>query len=123
MDVHERRALPEGWEWKRLGDVGRIESGGTPSRGKSEYWEDGTIPWVKISDITDKYINETSERIAEKGLENSSAKIFPKGTILISIFATLGDVGILNIDAACNQALSGIQLNNNVNDSRLKTGA
>ena len=113
MDAHEQRTLPEGWEWKKLGEIVAIGSGGTPSRGKKEYWEAGTIPWVKISDISDKYISETSEKITNEGLENSSAKIFPKGTILISIFATLGDVGILKIDAACNQALAGIQMTNN----------
>ena len=107
------KKLPEGWEWKRLGELGKIESGGTPRRGKQEYWKDGSIPWVKISDISDKYILKTSEKITKEGLENSSAKMFSKGSLLISIFATLGDVGILNIDAACNQALASIQLNNN----------
>ena len=65
---------------------------------------------MKISDITRKKITKTSEFITQKGLENSSAKIFPKGTILLSIFATLGDIGILEIDAACNQAIAGIRI-------------
>jgi len=103
--------LPKGWVLKKLGDIGKISAGGTPRRGKMEYWTNGTIPWVKISDMTGKYITSTSEKINQLGLENSSAKIFSKGTILISIFATLGDVGILKIDAACNQAIASIQLN------------
>jgi len=105
-----KRKRPEGWEWKRLGTLARIDSGGTPSRGNVQYWEGGNIPWVKISDIKEKYIAKTSERITTEGLQNSSAKLFPKGTILISIFATIGDVGILKIEACCNQALAGIQL-------------
>lgn len=94
----------------RLGDVCTIQSGGTPSRHNKAYWDDGTIPWVKISDIKDKYLDATEERITKLGLENSSAKIFPAGTILYTIFATLGEVCILNIEAATNQAISGIQL-------------
>ena len=94
----------------RLGDICTIQSGGTPSRHNKAYWDDGTIPWVKINDIKDKYLDATEERITKLGLENSSAKIFPAGTILYTIFATLGEVCILNIEAATNQAISGIQL-------------
>ena len=81
----------------RLGDICKIQSGGTPSRAESAYWDNGSIPWVKISDIKDKYLNDTEEYITEAGLENSSAKIFPAGTILYTIFATLGEVCILNM--------------------------
>lgn len=94
----------------RLGDICTIQSGGTPSREKLEYWTNGSIPWIKISDIKNKNIEESQEFITDLGLENSSAKIFPKGTILYTIFATLGDVGILNIDAATNQAIAGLQI-------------
>jgi len=105
-----KERLPDGWKWAELGRITTITAGGTPSRGNREYWNNGTIPWVKISDITRKKITKTSEFITQKGLENSSAKIFPKGTILLSIFATLGDIGILEIDAACNQAIAGIRI-------------
>lgn len=94
----------------RLGDICKIQSGGTPSRAESDYWNNGSIPWVKISDIKDKYLNNTEEYITETGLENSSAKIFPAGTILYTIFATLGEVCILNINASTNQAIAGIQV-------------
>ena len=99
-------------EWKtvRLGDVCEIQSGGTPSRSKTEYWKNGTIPWVKIGDFSGKYLNKTTEHITQKGLENSSAKLFSKGTILYSIFATLGEATILNIDASTNQAIAGIKI-------------
>ena len=99
----------------RLGDICTIQSGGTPSRSNFDYWKDGTISWVKISDIKGKYLNFTEERITNEGLKNSSAKIFPQGTILYTIFATLGEVSILNIEAATNQAIAGIKLiNDNV---------
>ena len=95
----------------KLGDICKIQSGGTPSRSEMAYWNDGTIPWVKISDIQNKYLDKTEEHITQLGLEKSSAKIFPAGTILYSIFATLGETCILNIDAATNQAIAGIQVN------------
>lgn len=98
----------------KLGDVCKIQSGGTPSRAESAYWYNGSIPWVKISDIKDKYLNNTEEHITEAGLENSSAKIFPAGTILYTIFATLGETCILNIDASTNQAIAGIQVESNL---------
>ena len=95
----------------KLGDICKIQSGGTPSRSEMAYWNDGTIPWVKISDIQNKYLDKTEEHITQLGLEKSSAKMFPAGTILYSIFATLGETCILNIDAATNQAIAGIQVN------------
>ena len=98
----------------RLGDVCKIQSGGTPSRAESAYWDNGSIPWVKISDIKDKSLNNTEEYITEAGLANSSAKIFPAGTILYTIFATLGEVCILNINASTNQAIAGIQVESNL---------
>ena len=94
----------------RLGDVCEIQSGGTPSRSKTEYWKDGTIPWVKIGDFSGKYLDKTTEHITQQGLDNSSAKLFSKGTILYSIFATLGEATILNIDATTNQAIAGIKI-------------
>ncbi len=99
----------------KLGDIATIQSGGTPARSIAEYWEDGTIPWVKISDIKSKHLNQTEEMITEAGLANSSAKIFPKGTILYTIFATLGETSILDINAATNQAIAGIS----ITDSRV----
>ena len=100
----------ENWKTVRLGDVCELQSGGTPSRSKTEYWKNGTIPWVKIGDFSGKYLNKTTEHITPKGLENSSAKLFSKGTILYSIFATLGEATILNIDATTNQAIAGIKI-------------
>ena len=94
----------------KLGEIATVQSGGTPARSKKEYWQDGCIPWVKISDIKDKYVKTTEEKITEQGLNNSSAKIFSAGTILYTIFATLGETAVLDIDAATNQAIVGIMV-------------
>ena len=97
-------------KFKKLGDLCYISSGGTPKRTITDYWDNGKIPWVKISDIKSKHILNTDERITKQGLENSSAKLFPKDTIVYTIFATVGEVGILDITAATNQAIAGIQV-------------
>ena len=92
----------------RLGDICDIVSGGTPSRSNPEFWQDGKIPWIKIGNIKGKHISEADEYVTQKGLDGSSAKMLPKGTILYTIFATLGEVGILDIEACTNQAIAGI---------------
>ena len=94
----------------KLGELCNIVSGGTPSRTKSEYWNNGTIPWIKIGNIKSKYVNEADEFITEKGLQFSSAKLLPKGTLLYTIFATLGECGILGIEACTNQAIAGLTI-------------
>ncbi len=101
-------------DYKKLSDLCDVVSGGTPARSRIECWENGTIPWVKISDLSSKYIKGTEEKITETGLKESSAKLLPRGTILFSIFATLGATGILDIDASTNQAIAGLT----VRDSR-----
>lgn len=110
--------LPKGWKCVKLSDLSEIQSGGTPSRSNSSYWN-GNIPWVKISDIKGKYITETEEFITEEGMSNSSAKMFERGTIIFSIFATIGKVAILDIDATTNQALVGLKNNNQIDKTFL----
>ena len=100
-------------DYIRLGDLCIINSGGTPKRNNESYWKNGDIPWVKISDLKNGVVESTEEFITLDGLKNSSAKIFPQGTLLYTIFATIGEVAILNIDAATNQAVVGLQLKEN----------
>ena len=89
----------------KLGELYKITSGGTPSRNHSEYFENGTIPWVKTGDLKDKYLFETDEKISQLCLENSSARIYLKNTVLLAMYgATIGATSILEIDAATNQA-------------------
>jgi type I restriction enzyme S subunit len=101
--------IPDNWTWIRLTSIATISAGGTPDRGIPKYWN-GDIPWLKISDVTsaNKYVRKASEFITKDGMDNSSAKIMQKGTILYTIFATIGEVGILDFDATCNQAIAGI---------------
>ena len=98
-------------EYKKLGDICDVVSGGTPSRSKSQFWNGG-IPWLKIGNIRGKYVSEADEFITEEGLSCSSAKMLKKGTILYTIFATLGEAAILTIEACTNQAIAGITIKN-----------
>jgi type I restriction enzyme, S subunit len=96
--------VPENWVWVRSSHVAKWGSGGTPSRKKVEYYG-GDIPWIKTGELNDGIVNTSEETITEEGLQNSSAKIFPKGSIVIAMYgATIGKLGILGIDAATNQA-------------------
>ncbi len=98
--------IPESWEVVRLGDRCKLKSGGTPSRAVPEYWG-GDIPWVKTTEINYREIRDTDEKITQLGLENSSAKVFDKGTVLMAMYGqgvTRGRVALLGIPAATNQA-------------------
>ena len=99
--------IPENWKWVRLSCIFSITAGGTPSRSNPKFWN-GNIPWVKIGDMNSKYTDNVSEYITEDGLNSSSAKIFSVGTLLYSVFASIGTVSILKIEAATNQAIAGL---------------
>lgn len=88
-----------------LGKLYTITSGGTPSKRNPEYYLNGDIPWVKTGNLKVMYLNGVEEYITKLGLEKSSAKVFPKGTVLIAMYgATIGNCSILNFDASTNQA-------------------
>lgn len=75
--------LPEGWTITNLGELGEWSSGGTPSRTHAEYYG-GDIPWVKTGNLPDGLITEIDESITLEGLTNSSAKLFPSGSLIVA---------------------------------------
>jgi type I restriction enzyme S subunit len=100
--------IPEDWMSLRIGEFAETTSGGTPSRERQDYYQ-GDIPWVKSGELGDSHIVITEETITDKALVNSNAKIFPIGTLLLAMYgATAGKVGILEIEAATNQAVCAI---------------
>ena len=111
--------IPKHWQVKKLGEVCTTTSGGTPSRGNKRYY-DGNIPWVKSGELNKGLIKDTEEKISEEAIKNSSAKIFPKGTLLIALYgATIGKLAFLGVDAATNQAVCGIYKNEKIDSNYL----
>lgn len=105
--------LPQGWVECELKDIFETASGGTPKRGISLYY-DGNIPWLKSGELNNGIISTAEEYITEEGLKNSSAKLFPKGSLLIALYgATVGKLGILGFNSATNQAICCIYQNKN----------
>ncbi len=100
----------DGGESDLLGNIFDTTSGGTPSRSTKEYW-DGYIPWITTSLVNFGIITHADEFISEAGLKNSAAKLFPRGTVLIAMYGqgkTRGQVALLGIEAATNQACAAI---------------
>jgi type I restriction enzyme S subunit len=98
---------PASWRISPIGSIARLSSGGTPSRTKPEYWDEGVIPWVKTGEVDNAVIGKVEEYITEAGLKNSSAKLFPVGTLLMAMYGqgvTRGKVALLGIEATTNQA-------------------
>lgn len=114
MQDSELGEIPKGWRVGKLGDVYKTTSGGTPSRNKPEYYETGTIPWVKSKELDNSFIIETEEKITNAALKNSSAKLLPKHSVLIAMYgATVGEIGIISMEATCNQAICAFLPNEN----------
>lgn len=111
-------SIPSSWKWTTLESVGKWKAGGTPSRSHREYYDKGTIPWLKTGDLNDGLITEVEESITELGLENSSAHVNPKGSVLIAMYgATIGKVGVLGMDCATNQACCACAVNESIVDN------
>lgn len=102
--------IPKGWEVKNLGDLYETTSGGTPSRTKMEYYENGTIQWIKSKELDNTFIINTEEKITDFALSKSSAKMFPAKSVLIAMYgATVGEIAINSEIASCNQAICAIK--------------
>ena len=110
--------IPAKWSLKKISHIFRnIGSGTTPLSGSDIYYKNGYINWLQTGDLNDGYIDETSKKITEKALRHySTLKQYPKGSLVVAMYgATIGKVGILNIDTATNQACCVLGANLGVN--------
>ena len=98
--------IPQGWEVKAVAEAFTISGGGTPSRKESAYWEGGTIQWYSPSDLTGAgtmFMDDSSDHITERGLEQSSARMFPPRSVMLTSRATIGAIAINTHPACTNQ--------------------
>ena len=98
----------EAWEQRKLGEYAEIVGGGTPSTNVSAYW-DGDINWYAPAEISDQiYLSSSQRKITEQGLNRSSAKMLPAGTVLFTSRAGIGKTAILSHVACTNQGFQSI---------------
>nr|WMC95685.1 restriction endonuclease subunit S [Aminobacter aminovorans] len=114
--------LPVGWQIVRLVDVARLESGHTPDRKKSEYWDGGDIEWISLHDTqnlerTDIY--RTEMQITQAGLDNSSARLLPIGTVCFSRTATVGKCVVMAKKMATSQDFANFVCSSKLNNRYL----
>jgi type I restriction enzyme S subunit len=108
----------DNWMETTLGKVCKISSGGTPSRRNSQYYK-GDIPWIKTGEINWNTITDSEEHITKEAIENSSAKFFPAGTVLVAMYGqglTRGRAAILGTKATTNQAVCALIPSDSVNN-------
>ena len=106
VDNIDKENLPEGWRMGTIGEFCKeMKSGGTPSRSRKEYWNKKDFPWLKSGEVHNNVITTVEEYISQAGLDNSSAKIIPQGSVIMAMYgATAAQVAYLNCDATTNQA-------------------
>lgn len=98
--------IPTHWEIKKMTDVVKWGSGGTPKTTEKTYYENGNIPWLIIGDLNDGIVTSSASCITELGLRNSSAKMIPTGTLLVAMYGSIGKLGITGIECCTNQAIA-----------------
>ncbi|RJX67242.1 restriction endonuclease subunit S [Vibrio sinensis] len=115
VDPKTGKAFEGEWEEVKLGDVTAMNSGGTPKSSVSEYY-DGIHPWVSIADMTKhgKWISKTEKSLTDAGLANSSARLYPKGTVLYAMYASIGECSISTVELCSSQAILGIRPKDNL---------
>lgn len=100
-------SIPESWKTVPLSIVAKIESGHTPSRSRSEWWTNAYIPWISLHDVsrmrTMKYLESTVYQVSDAGIANSSARVLPAGTVVLSRDATVGRTVIMKVPMATSQ--------------------
>ena len=102
----DKENLPEGWKMGTIGEFCKeMKSGGTPSRNHNEYWDKNDFLWLKSGEVHNNIIITVEEYISQAGLNNSSAKIIPQGSVIMAMYgATAAQVAYLNCDTTTNQA-------------------
>ncbi|HGY7867126.1 TPA: restriction endonuclease subunit S [Escherichia coli] len=113
--------LPDGWEWCRIVDLAIVGTGATPSRDEPNYWKNGVINWVTSGETCLPFIQNTTEHITQKAVDETNVSIYPPGTLIIAMYGqgkTRGQITELLISAGTNQACAAIRLIETDNEHR-----
>ena len=105
--------LPRTWSTVKLGLVANVFAGGTPSRDKKEYWEDGTIPWINSGAVNQRFVETPSEFISQQGFDNSSARWIEPGSLVMALARqgnTTGMVARVGIRPPTHQSIAAITI-------------
>jgi type I restriction enzyme, S subunit len=120
-ELEELPNLPVGWAWCRIADIGSVETGATPKRGNSKYWENGSIPWITSGALNDDFVRECKEYVTEQALKETNIKVFPKHSLVMAMYGegkTRGKSSELLIDTSTNQAIACIIQKNTESEIR-----
>lgn len=105
------KGFSDPWEQRKLGELGKIQGGGTPDSGIAEYW-DGNVNWFTPTEVSNNgYLESSNRKITSLGLKKSSARLMPASTVLITSRAGVGRMGILKYPASTNQGFQSLILN------------
>lgn len=96
--------IPTNWEVANIEKYYNTSSGGTPSRKQLSYYDNGNINWIKTGELKNTFVIDTEEKITEKAIKNSSAKVFPTNTVTLAMYCGMGDISIMSKPMATNQA-------------------
>lgn len=103
--------LPEGWRWARIGTIFITTSGSTPSRVRSDFYDNGSINWVKTRDLNNRLVIKCEEKVSQTAVEECKLSILPINTVCIAMYGgsgTIGKCGILGVETTINQSVCGI---------------
>ena len=100
-------------EWRALGDICNVKNGYTPSKSKSEFWTNGTIPWFRMEDIrkNGRVLDNSIQHVTPSAVK--SGKLFPANSIIISTTATIGEHAVITKAFLCNQQLTVLSIKEN----------
>ena len=100
--------IPTSWRWVRLGQIGDWGAGATPARGIIDYYQNGTIPWIKTGELNNDVVYDSIEHITPKALQECSLRLSKIGDIMIAMYgATIGKLAIAGVELTTNQACCG----------------
>jgi len=109
--VTDKKKLPQGWKWVKLGRMGKLTQGGTPSTDNAEYWN-GDIPFITGADVTDLFVSGARSFLTAKGLESGKSQECEEGDLIIVSRTRVGRVGIAAVKLSVSQDVSVIKLEN-----------